>query len=378
METLNGEFIMKGCDENDPAALHTVSACRLLIQKIGFLPLFSNTIPGFSVEEHVPVSYWWTGEPETDPWEWRMILAADPDIAYGKFFNRNAGFVSKDFFPTFANYRRNGYDFDALFEDELASWRTKKIMDVFECDGDGVGKSLLTTEIREHAGKDETALTDLQMQSYLIMSDFRQRKNKKGQPYGWYLAVLETPETKWGRDAVASGYTEDPKESWKKIVSRMKEYFPDAGEDQINRLLGIRYPGEMKKKANAPKKEKTRQPKEWVIPANPRYYDIEAAFTSDNEIVWKQGAGIRKGDTVYVYVAAPVSAILYKCCVIETDIPYSYDNGKVRMKALMKIRLEKKYPRDRFTFDMLGKEYGIHAVRGPRGIPDSLREALKQ
>ena len=48
------------------------------------------------------------------------------------------------------------------------------------------------------------------------------------------------------------------------------------------------------------------------------------------------------------------------------------------MKALMKIRLEKKYPRDRFTFDMLGKEYGIHAVRGPRGIPDSLREALKQ
>jgi hypothetical protein len=144
----------------------------------------------------------------------------------------------------------------------------------------------------------------------------------------------------------------------------MKEYFPDAGEDQINRLLGIRYPGEMKKKANTPKKEKTRQPKEWVIPANPRYYDIEAAFTSDNEIVWKQGAGIRKGDTVYVYVAAPVSAILYKCCVIETDIPYSYDNGKVRMKALMKIRLEKKYPRDRFTFDMLGKEYGIHAVRG--------------
>jgi hypothetical protein len=75
----------------------------------------------------------------------------------------------------------------------------------------------------------------------------------------------------------------------------MKEYFPDAGEDQINRLLGIRYPGEMKKKANAPKKEKTRQPKEWVIPANPRYYDIEAAFTFDNEIVWKQGAGINQG-----------------------------------------------------------------------------------
>jgi hypothetical protein len=50
-----------------------------------------------------------------------MILARDSGIAYGKFFNKDAGFVSKSFFPTFANYRRNGYDFDALFEDELAS-----------------------------------------------------------------------------------------------------------------------------------------------------------------------------------------------------------------------------------------------------------------
>ena len=43
----------------------------------------------------------------------------------------------------------------------------------------------------------------------------------------------------------------------------------------------------------------------------------------------------------------------------------------------MRIRLQKRYPRDRFTFDVLGREYGIFAVRGPRGIPQSLSEALK-
>ena len=47
------------------------------------------------------------------------------------------------------------------------------------------------------------------------------------------------------------------------------------------------------------------------------------------------------------------------------------------MKALMKIKLEKRYPRDRFTFPVLGSEYGIFAVRGPRGIPDHLSEDLK-
>lgn len=129
--------------------------------------------------------------------------------------------------------------------------------------------------------------------------------------------------------------------------------------------------------ASREKKQKLRPPKEWIIPANPKYYDVEAAFEGADEIEWKQGSGIKKGDTVFLYVAAPVSAILYKCKVTKTDIPFRYHDGKVRMKALMKIRLQKRYPRDRFTFEVLGSEYGIFAVRGPRGIPNSLSEALK-
>ena len=73
-----------------------------------------------------------------------------------------------------------------------------------------------------------------------------------------------------------------------------------------------------------------------------------------------------------MYVAAPVSAVLYQCLVTETDISYRYDDGNVRIRTLMKIRLVKRFARDRFTFDVLGREYGIYAVRGPRGIPESL------
>jgi hypothetical protein len=43
----------------------------------------------------------------------------------------------------------------------------------------------------------------------------------------------------------------------------------------------------------------------------------------------------------------------------------------------MKIKLLKRYKPDRFTFDVLKEEYGIYAVRGPRGITNSLSEVLK-
>lgn len=42
-----------------------------------------------------------------------------------------------------------------------------------------------------------------------------------------------------------------------------------------------------------------------------------------------------------------------------------------------KSKLQKRYDPNKFTFDILGKKYGIFAVRGPRGIPESLSEALK-
>ena len=124
--------------------------------------------------------------------------------------------------------------------------------------------------------------------------------------------------------------------------------------------------------ASAKKKEKHRPPKEWIIPSNPKYFD------NVDEINWKQDAGIKKGDTVFMYVGAPVSAVLYQCKVTETDIPYEHENKYITIKALMRIRLQRRYPADRFTFEVLKSEYGIYAVRGPRGIPNSLSVALKK
>ena len=129
--------------------------------------------------------------------------------------------------------------------------------------------------------------------------------------------------------------------------------------------------------ASAKRKQRIRPSKEWIIPSNPKYYDIIHAFDDMDEIDWKQGVGIKTGDTVFLYVGSPVSAILYKCKVTDTDIPYNYQDENLTIKALMKIKLLKRYKPERFTFDVLKEEYGIYAVRGPRGIPNSLSSALK-
>ena len=128
--------------------------------------------------------------------------------------------------------------------------------------------------------------------------------------------------------------------------------------------------------ASKKKKGKICPPKEWIIPANPKYYDIEHAFDNEDIIDWKQSSSIKVGDTVFMYVAAPISAILYKCKVVEADIPYDYQDKNLTINTLMKIKLLQKYDSKQFTFDKLKKDYGIYAVRGPRGVPNSLSHEL--
>jgi len=90
-----------------------------------------------------------------------------------------------------------------------------------------------------------------------------------------------------------------------------------------------------------------------------------------------QSNNIVVGDIVYLYVAEPYSAILYKCEATETNIPYEYKDKNVAMKKVMKIKLLKKYKADEFTFKKLN-EYGIKAIRGPRSVTDKLSKELNK
>lgn len=115
----------------------------------------------------------------------------------------------------------------------------------------------------------------------------------------------------------------------------------------------------------------TEKTHEWVLPANPKYYDIIHCFSDTDTILWKQSNNIHVDDIVYLYVAAPYSAILYQCKVVDINIPYDYHDKNISMDKVMKIQCLREYDKDSFTFKKL-QEFGIQMIRGPRRVPDAL------
>lgn len=66
-----------------------------LVDEWGFLPFFRCGIPGFSIEEQTPPSFWFS-DTQPGPWEWKGPVARRQTSLYGKIFQGKAGFVSRE------------------------------------------------------------------------------------------------------------------------------------------------------------------------------------------------------------------------------------------------------------------------------------------
>lgn len=209
-----------------------------LVQQIGFLPFFPCSIPNFSIEEFTPSRYWFV-EGMEGPWEWRMELARRGVVAYGKLFSKKAGLVSREWYPDLANYRRGGYDFDARYEEGLASHREKRIMDVLLRDG-----PMLSKDLKRLAGFGgdglkgfDTVITSLQMQTYVTVHSFEYARDKHGRPYGWGTARYAVTEDVLGADVTRGTYQRDPEESRARIIQHLGVLCPEAFDDDLAKFL---------------------------------------------------------------------------------------------------------------------------------------------
>ena len=210
------------------------------VEEIGFLPLFEGPAAGFSAEALTARQPWWSGDPDRDPWFWREAIARSGRVAYGKFFAGKAGFLSLAWLPVFANWRREGYDFDARWDDGLARLRDKKLMDCFARTPEWTGAELKRAAGFGPGGEKnfEGAVTGLQMRTYLVIRDFRQKVNRRGESYGLPATGYAAPESVWGYEAVTAAYREDPAACRARVYARARELFPRAREEELRRLLG--------------------------------------------------------------------------------------------------------------------------------------------
>ena len=222
---------------------HRIESCTDLVRMIdewGFLPLFKNRIPGFSVEEHTDPALWFA-EGVDGPWEWKGPAILESGCAYGKFFEGKAVFISREWFPDFANYRRDGYDFDARYEDGLAGWADKLVYELLEENGELLSKEL---KKRGNFGKNgrkgfDSIITRLQMQGYVTTTDFVYAVDRSGKRYGWGVAKYAVPEQHFGAAFTDVVYAREPEASGERIFQHIKSLFPEAENRQIEALVGM-------------------------------------------------------------------------------------------------------------------------------------------
>ena len=183
---------------------------------------------------------WHTGDPETDPWEWRMrILDERGDIAYAKLFFRKGGYITAEWYPYFLAARRGDKTFAEEYSDGLISHAAKRIYEAVN-----ENDFLALEEIKRIAGfsredksKFDKALTELQMRMHLTMCGRRQKVSQTGKEYGWSSTVFCTAERFFGDDVFRAAADIEPDEAADKIRTQIYKLNPSAQAQKIERFI---------------------------------------------------------------------------------------------------------------------------------------------
>lgn len=117
-------------------------------------------------------------------------------------------------------------------------------------------------------------------------------------------------------------------------------------------------------------------PDYWVIPANPKVYDINTEFAENKVVFWPQKSTIQAGDIVAIYVTAPVQAIRFICRCLAANLANQGESDIPTEKRLMKVELLAQLPDDILPRQRM-MALGVKAVRGPRRLTKEAIEYLK-
>ena len=216
--------------------IHSCPELMTYIQQIGFLPLLDSGIAGYAAEAIVDDDCRYVvmsdGGWDWPLWKWKGPIVTEGNCVYGKFFNKKAGFISRDWWPDFCNYRRSIHP-----APEEGSIEEAILLTLSE------QGSLITRELRAACGftgpkmrsRFDAYITRLQMACRIITEDFVYPHDRHNREYGWGWALLTTPEQLLGREACHCPRT--PQQSYQRLFNHFKTILPQATEQQIKKLL---------------------------------------------------------------------------------------------------------------------------------------------
>ena len=206
------------------------------IHEVGFLPLLESGITGFSADAAVDADCGYVVFPDGGwdwpLWKWKGPIITEGGFVYGKFFDGKAGFISRDWWPDFYNYRRSKSPVP-----EEGSVEEAILMTLQE------QGSMITRQLRAACGftgpkmrsRFDNYITRLQMDCRIVTEDFVYPRDKHNREYGWGWSLLTTPEQLYGHDACRCDNS--PEESYERISAHLHKILPEATQRQISKLL---------------------------------------------------------------------------------------------------------------------------------------------
>lgn len=217
--------------------IYSAAGMMDLIREVGFMPLLDSGIDGFAAEDIVADDCRYVRFPDGGwdwpLWRWKGEIVTDMPCLYGKFFNKKAGFISREWWPDFCNYRRARHPRPDEESIEGA------ILGTLLSEG-----SLITKELRAACGfngqgmrsKFDAYLTRLQMGAYIVTEDFVYPHDKHNREYGFGWSLLTTPETLLGKEGCRCERT--PEESLGRMMEHLRRILPEASDKQLMKLIG--------------------------------------------------------------------------------------------------------------------------------------------
>lgn len=257
------------------------------IRRIGIIPFVRNTVPGWSIEELTAPGCWFMDEEAEGvlgPWDWKIEVIAEGDIAYGKFIRNKAAFATEEWYRHLMNWRRSlpkyrmaiGEDgpgntqMDQLYR-SLSPILLDAIKEYGSVNGSDVRKILSERTSKEQRGKIKGCMEKyllpevrrpaadylnqyLEMGTRTVVGNFERVYRGPNLEYkGWQKSSITTPDELFGSYTSGKGepfwakFVEvrsdsafpdcSPEESRDAIISKIRESFPDADTKELLKLI---------------------------------------------------------------------------------------------------------------------------------------------
>ena len=182
---------------------------------------------------------WHTGDPETDPWQWRVrVLAERDDVAYAKLFFGKSGYITRSWYPHFLAVRRGGRSFEDDYDDGQFSRAARRIFQAVSARGE-----LAVHDIkgeagfgREEASAFSKALVELQARMYITVCGEQPKISASGSANGWMSMVYCPTETFFpGIWDEANGL--DYREAYEAIAAQARRLNPNVDARKLKKFI---------------------------------------------------------------------------------------------------------------------------------------------